>query len=143
MFKCEIVVSRKARKTGVSDVAAPPMRVTRDVDAIVQVFSHSDYYQLSDRLRAKGFAEDTSDGAPICRWTVGSLILDVMPVDAKLLGFGNKWYVPAAEISKRFQALLVDARFVESVPGHLPTDETNQAREAIILNTVQKIAKTQ
>lgn len=81
----------------ITDPAAPPIRVTRDVDAIVQVTSRAGYYQLSERLRAKGFTEDRSEGAPICRWVTDNVILDVMPLDAKILGFGNQWYTAAAE----------------------------------------------
>ena len=80
----------------ITDPAAPPIRMTRDVDAIVQVVSHGEYYQLSEKLRASGFKEDTGDGAPICRWVTDKVILDVMPTDTKILGFGNKWYAPAA-----------------------------------------------
>jgi hypothetical protein len=53
----------------ITDSAAPPIRVTKDVDAIVQVVSPNDYHRLSKKLRAKGYAEDMSNGAPICRWT--------------------------------------------------------------------------
>lgn len=81
----------------ITDQAASPIRVTRDVDAIVQVASRADYYQLSDKLRLRGFSEDISDGAPICRWVAENIILDVMPLDANILGFGNKWYAPASE----------------------------------------------
>jgi predicted nucleotidyltransferase len=80
----------------ITDPAAPPIRMTRDVDAIIQVVSHGEYYQLSEKLRALGFKEDTSDEAPICRWEADKVILDVMPTDTKILGFGNKWYAPAA-----------------------------------------------
>ena len=80
----------------ITDPAAPPIRITRDVDAIVQVVSKADYYHLSDKLRALGFKEDTSDGAPLCRWITDKVILDVMPTDTEILGFGNKWYTPAA-----------------------------------------------
>ena len=50
----------------------------------------------------KGFAprasEDPGDGetSVICRWRRGPLILDVMPTDEQVLGFGNQWYAPAA-----------------------------------------------
>ncbi len=81
----------------ITDPAAPPIRITRDVDAIVQVSSRAGYYQLSDKLRAKGFSEDRSDGAPVCRWVANNVVLDVMPLDSEILGFGNKWYAPAAE----------------------------------------------
>lgn len=50
-------------------------------------------------MRTQGFQEDTSDGAPICRWTSGELILDVMPTNEKILGFGSHWYSAAAENS--------------------------------------------
>jgi predicted nucleotidyltransferase len=73
------------------------IRVTKDVDAIVQVASLVDYHRLSEKLRKKGFQEDMSDGAPICRWKADSVILDVMPTDSKILGFGNHWYVPATK----------------------------------------------
>lgn len=80
----------------ITDPAAPPIRITKDVDAIVQVLSKAEYYQLSDKLRAKGFKEDTSDDAPICRWVAKNIILDVMPTEKKILGFGNQWYKEAA-----------------------------------------------
>lgn len=195
----------------ITDTAAPPIRVTRDVDAIVQVVSRADYYQLSEKLRARSFVEDTSDDAPLCRWVTESIILDVMPTDPKILGFGNKWYAPAAEkagkvqlssgqsirlvtapyflitkleafdgrgggdylashdmediiavldgrpaiadevkqaepelakeLSARFQGLLQDSRFVESVSGHMPTDETSQARVSMILKIIKELAE--
>jgi predicted nucleotidyltransferase len=197
----------------ITDSAAPPIRVTQDVDAIVQVVSQADYYQLSEKLRAKGFSEDTSDDAPICRWVAEHLVLDVMPTDTSILGFGNKWYAPAAEkadivqlpsgksirmvsapyflvtkleafdgrgkgdylashdiedliavldgrsaivdevkntepdlkieLSERFQGLLKSARFVESISGHMPSDETSQARVAAIMGKIRYIAANQ
>ncbi len=87
----------------ITDPAAPPARVTRDVDAIVQVFSLADYYQLSERLRTCGFKGDTSEDAPICRWVTDSIVLDVMPTDSRILGFGNQWYLPAMEKAKLIQ----------------------------------------
>lgn len=79
----------------ISDPAAPPIRETRDVDAIVQVGSLADYHQLSGRLRRHGFREDTGEDAPICRWLADGVVLDVMPTDRTILGFGNPWYARA------------------------------------------------
>ncbi len=87
----------------ITDTAAPPIRVTKDVDAIVQVASLSDYHQLSEKLRKKGFQEDASDGAPICRWITEAVILDVMPTDSKILGFGNQWYATATRNAECIQ----------------------------------------
>ncbi|MBA1446000.1 MAG: hypothetical protein FE835_14070 [Gammaproteobacteria bacterium] len=87
----------------ITDSAAPPIRVTRDVDSIVQVASLVEYHQLSEKLRERGFNEDTSEDAPLCRWTTDSVILDVMPTDSAILGFGNRWYAPAVEHSVRIK----------------------------------------
>lgn len=81
----------------ITDSASPPIRVTRDVDAIVQVATKREYYQLAGKLREKGFSEDMSDGAPLCRWTNEDVVLDVMPTDPDILGFGNEWYAIAAD----------------------------------------------
>ncbi len=57
----------------------------------------AEYYKLAELLRAGGFQEDTSENAPICRWVAGGLLLDVMPTDPKLFGFGSVWYQEAFE----------------------------------------------
>jgi len=75
-----------------TDPAAAPVRVTRDVDAIVQVVSQAEYYQFAEKLRGKGFREDAEEDAPMCRWRGETVILDVMPIDPKILGFGSDWY---------------------------------------------------
>lgn len=80
-----------------TDEAAPPIRVTRDVDAIAELASLVDYHRLSKQLRARGFKEDTSEDAPVCRWLAEGIILDVMPTSEKVLGFSNAWYRPALE----------------------------------------------
>lgn len=87
----------------ISDPAAPPVRVTRDVDAIVQVGTRSDYYRLTQKLRDCGFKEDASEGAPVCRWLAERVILDVMPTDTSILGFGNDWYQAAMDHAETVQ----------------------------------------
>lgn len=194
----------------ITDPAAPPIRVTRDVDAIVQVLTLADYRQLENRLREHGFREDQSDDAPICRWIAENVILDVMPTEPSILGFGNQWYTPASEkaesirlpsgryirmvstpyflitkleafegrgngdylmshdiediiavldgrpsivaevqkapselkleLANRFQRLLQNSQFTDSVFGHMPTDAASQARVPAILNTIRKLA---
>ena len=105
----------------ITDQAAPPIRVTVDVDAIVQVTSHADYYKLSDELRSQGFKEDTSDDAPICRWLSGKIILDVMPTDTRILGFGNKWYTPAIKHAELIQLPSRQEIHIVSAPYFLIT----------------------
>ncbi len=80
-----------------TDVAAPPIRVTQDVDVITEVASLGDYHRLSGQLRKRGFKEDQSPDAPICRWVAAGVVLDVMPTRPEILGFGNEWYQPALD----------------------------------------------
>lgn len=81
----------------ISDPAAAEVRPTYDVDALVEIGSYAEYAAFSSRLRALGVAEDHREGAPICRWLHGKLVLDVMPTDERILGFSNRWYKAAME----------------------------------------------
>jgi hypothetical protein len=84
----------------ITDPAAGGVRPTKDVDAIVDVTSYAQYAALSERLRALGLAEDTTPGAPLCRWRQRNLIVDVMPVNEHVLGFSNRWYTTAIETAQ-------------------------------------------
>jgi predicted nucleotidyltransferase len=84
-----------------TDPAAAPVRPTLDVDAIVAIASYAEYTLLENRLRELGFHESHAEGAPICRWLSGDLILDLMPTDSSILGFGNPWHRPALENAQR------------------------------------------
>ncbi len=83
----------------ITDEAAGEPRGTIDVDAITEITSYAQYAQFGDRLRSLGFNEDTSEGAPVCRWIRGRTIMDIMPLDEKILGFSNRWYKAAMEAS--------------------------------------------
>ncbi len=65
----------------ITEDAAGAPRTTFDVDAIAETTSYAQYVDFRDRLRALGFGEDTSEDAPLCRWTHRRTILDVMPLD--------------------------------------------------------------
>jgi len=77
----------------VTDATVVRMRPTDDVDVVVPVTTRRAYHDLQMRLIALGFSPDQRAGAPICRMrTVDDLVLDVMPLDEKILGFSNRWY---------------------------------------------------
>ncbi len=76
----------------VTDPAAADPRVTVDVDVVAEILSYAEYAAFGDRLRKLGFAEDSTDDAPVCRWVCRSVILDVLPLDESILGFSNRWY---------------------------------------------------
>ena len=89
----------------ITDEAAGEPRGTIDVDAIAEITSYAQYAAFGDRLCRLGFSEDTREGAPVCRWVRGAMILDVMPLDEKILGFSNRWYRAAlgASVTKKLR----------------------------------------
>jgi hypothetical protein len=74
----------------ITDSAAPPPRVTKDVDVIVEVATRTRYFAFEEKLRNARF---DGDAEVICRWhhRDTGLILDAMPTDGDLLGFENRW----------------------------------------------------
>jgi hypothetical protein len=86
-----VFVGGAVRGLLLTDPGAAPERPTDDVDVIVEATSAADLDALGVQLRALGFREDASPGAPICRWLVGGVKVDVMPTEGKVLGFRNRW----------------------------------------------------
>ena len=76
----------------ITDPAMPEIRPTQDVDVVCSVVGRADYQQLGMQLRKQGFQEDERPGAPLCRWRIAEVALDVMPTDRQILGFANRWY---------------------------------------------------
>lgn len=83
----------------ISDPAVPDVRITQDVDVIVEAATWMEYHRLERELLQRGFVQDTSEGTPVCRWRVDGVIVDVMPVSEEILGFSNRWYGPALQNS--------------------------------------------
>jgi predicted nucleotidyltransferase len=99
----------------ITDPAAGGIRPTMDVDVITEVASYAEYASLSERLRRLGLSEDSSEGAPTCRWRYRDLILDVMPTDERVLGFSNRWYAPAIAAAQRVTIAGLDIHVVTAV----------------------------
>jgi predicted nucleotidyltransferase len=99
----------------ITDPAAPSVRPTKDVDIIVEVASRRDYYDLRDHLVELGFKEDPEEGAPLCRWKIDDVTVDIMPTQGEILGFSNKWHKAAVqtavttEVAEGLSILLVTA----------------------------------
>jgi hypothetical protein len=81
----------------ITDEAVQGSRATKDVDVITAgIDSRAAYYaRIHGRLRTLGFVEDASEGAPLCRWRLGAVVVDAMPPVADVLGFTNRWYLHA------------------------------------------------
>ena len=82
-----------------SDPGAAQERPTDDVDLIVELASLVEFHRLEAELRALGFHEDTTPGAPICRRVVDGVRVDVMPTEGAILGLKNRWYGEAVSHS--------------------------------------------
>lgn len=76
----------------ITDPANPAIRPTEDVDVVAEVLALSDYHQIEKTLRQRGFVQDMRADAPICRWQVEGVTVDVMPTQEEILGFANCWY---------------------------------------------------
>ena len=73
----------------------------------------SDYHHIEETLRTLGFSPDMRPEAPICRWRISDLILDLMPTDEAILGFANRWYPDA--LAKATTTRLPSGRIIRTL----------------------------
>lgn len=85
------------------DPELSPARPTDDVDVIVEIVSEMRYSDAEDVFRKLGFEHDTRTGAPICRWRLSELIVDIMPTRGEPLGLNTQWFKEVLEY-----ALVID-----------------------------------
>ena len=78
-----------------ADRLTTEIRPTDDIDIVVELLDHKGYAAIEEKLRSKGFANDTSSRV-ICRYIVKGITVDVMPTSEEILGFANRWYRDAA-----------------------------------------------
>ena len=76
---------------------AQAIRATQDVDVVVHAISTAEYHAMERAVEARGFKHDHSPEAPICRWVLQGVALDLMPSQPGILGFHNCWYPLAIE----------------------------------------------
>lgn len=69
-----------------------PVRATDDVDVVIEMVSQARYAEVEAKLRALTFDHDMRPGAPRCRWVLGNVTVDVMPVDGAFLGLNTAWF---------------------------------------------------
>ena len=79
------------------EMAGAPLRMTDDIDLVLPVQGPLDWYRYVGEMETRGFRASTAEGAPICRYVHGDLVVDVMPTDDRL-GFTNAWYPEAVRL---------------------------------------------
>lgn len=100
---------------------APPSRITYDVDVVAEVAVLSAYHALEEKVASRGFVRDMSPDAPICRWRLGQVEVDLMPTDERILGFSNRWYPQAIASASEFMLPGGKAIRLISAPAFLAT----------------------
>jgi hypothetical protein len=105
----------------VTDRAAPGIRATLDVEIIVEVASIVAYHGLEKTLMQRGFFRKIHQDDPIGRWYIDNLIMDVMPTDENILGFSNRWYLPALKNSVKIDLAPDLEIFIVTAPYFLGT----------------------
>ncbi|AOY69303.1 hypothetical protein LN565_07540 [Xanthomonas euvesicatoria pv. euvesicatoria] len=65
---------------------------------------------IEARVESQGFAREMQSGV-VCRWVhqASGVLFDLMPVDAGVLGFSNRWYAHAVETAQVVAIRLVTA----------------------------------
>jgi hypothetical protein len=98
-----------------TDTGVPEFRPTEDVDAIVEISTLAAYYRFEDRLRGAGFV-NVEEAGIICRFRhrESDFLLDVMPTEASILGFENRWQKRAFPNAE--QVTLPSGRSIRAIP---------------------------
>jgi hypothetical protein len=86
----------------VTETRGHELRPTDDVDVVADVASQAGFYALQAKLKERGFHEDPQ-AKVLCRFRRGELVLDLMPVDPRILGFSNRWYEYAIESASKVE----------------------------------------
>jgi len=107
----------------ITDRAGADVRPTFDVDAIAEITSYAGYTEFSERLRKLRFQEDTSEGAPLCRWRQKTTTLDVR-----------------SYLAQEIRKLISIREFNDALPGHVPPDAASQERVGTIISRLEEIA---
>lgn len=81
----------------VTDPVADTIRVTKDVDVMMNIRTRSEYHRADRLLESLGFKHDTREDAPICRWVYEDVTVDVLPIREEVLGWNSKWFKEALD----------------------------------------------
>lgn len=105
----------------------------------VELASYKSFNELSELLRKKGFQNDQSSGAPICRWIYQGETVDIMPDDEDIIyilnscpDFMDHFKNETDEALKQYlkekmEALISRSNIMKEIECALPIGEDNRA----------------
>lgn len=73
------------------------MRITSDVDLIVNSSNSLEFHEFEQKLRARGFEDPSGKNLPICRLRFQGIDVDIMPSQPFSGMQTNKWYGEAVK----------------------------------------------
>ena len=79
----------------ITDKTADAIRVTKDVDVMMNIRTRREYHAADKELELRGFKHDTRQDAPICRWICEGVTVDVLPIREEVLGWNSRWFEQA------------------------------------------------
>ena len=79
----------------VTDKTVDAIRVTKDVDVMVDVKNRREFHAVERLLESRGFKHDTRGDAPICGWLYNVGTGDILPIREDVLGWRSEWFEEA------------------------------------------------
>lgn len=76
----------------VTDPDIDAIRVTKDVDIMMNIRNRREYHKADRMLEKLGFKHDTREDAPICRWIYEGITVDVLPIHEDVLGWNSRFF---------------------------------------------------
>lgn len=92
------------------DFTREQVRHTDDVDLIVNVLTQSELSKFESLLRERGFTNSTTEDAHIGSWTLGELLVDIIPVNPELLTSADGW---CKEAYNNSQSITIDGHEIK------------------------------
>ena len=106
------------------------IRVTKDVDVMMDIRTRKDFHKADRILEGLGFRHDTREDAPICRWVYEDVTVDVLPTTEDVLGWKSKW----------FAGYLDSPGLEDAVEGFVQTEPDPEPRKARIMGMFKSVA---
>jgi len=98
-----------------------PIRPTNDVDVVILLVSRSAMAQIEGKLRRQGFVHDDRWGAPMCRWRLKTVTVDIMPdSQGALMGLNTRWFTEALRSARPYRLIEMDIPVI-SAPAFVAT----------------------
>ena len=82
------------------------------------------------------------EGAPVCRWRIDGIAVDVMPTDTEIVDeVRAEPEEVKASLSGSFRDFMLNRDFLDSLPGYLLPDPASQRRMPLLMERIRAVAE--